>query len=329
MSVISRSERAHASVTTGRDIVAFGTRAPSIHNTQPWSWRIDGSRIDLRADRGRQLHVADPEGRHLTISCGAALHHAVVRARTLGFEAEVELLPTAGDPDHLATIQLVPGRPDPEAETEAELLGRRRTDRRRFTAWPLPDDRLDQLVAAAVEPGTDALTIREPARRVRVGLLVSKAAWVESHDPRYAREQEHWTLPTPEGGVPETHRPAPHPRLRVSSRYDDPGSESMGRDPVQGTDGLVVITTEEDGPRDWLRSGTMLCRLWTEAMTAGLSLVPLSQLVEVPDTRAALADEIVAGAGHPQLLLRLGWQEISRNPLPSSGRRPLDDVLLP
>lgn len=333
MSVISRNERAAAAAGTGRDIVAFAVRAPSIHNTQPWLWRVDGTRLELYADRRRQLPVADPEGRHLAISCGAALQHAVVRARVLGQTCEVTQLPSPRDPDHLETVHLYPGRPDQDARAECELLARRRTDRRRFTAWPLPEDRLDELTSSVEVPGTTALTLREAARRVRVGLLVSRALLAESSDPRYGAEQARWTEPTVDGGVPETHRPTPHPRLGVSSRYDDPAAESLERDAVQGTDGLIVITTEQDGPRDWLRTGVLLCRLWTGAMSAGLSVVPLSQVVEVAETRSALAEELspagVAAAGHPQLLLRLGWQEISRNPLPPTGRRGVDEVLLP
>ena len=52
--------------------------APSIHNTQPWRWRVDGSTLDLRAERSRQLAITDPVGRMLAISCGAALHHVRV-----------------------------------------------------------------------------------------------------------------------------------------------------------------------------------------------------------------------------------------------------------
>lgn len=334
MTVMMRSGRERSAAAAqvaaaARDVVAFATRAPSIHNTQPWLWQLDGQRLHLVADRSRQLAVADPEGRHLTISCGAALHHAVVAARAAGLRAEIDLLPTTSEPDRLATVQLSVGRADPETEADRALLSRRRTDRRRFTAWPLPEDRLQELVDAAALPGADAVVLRESARRVRVGLLVSKALWVESSDPRFAEEQERWTEPSPAGGVPETHRPTPHPRLGVRSRYDDPEAGATGRDAVQATDGLVVVATPGDGPADWLRTGMLLCRIWTRAIDAGLSLVPLSQVVEVPETRDALSTECEASGRHPQLLLRLGWQEIARNPLPPTGRRPVSEVLLP
>ena len=39
--------------------------APSIHNTQPWAWRLDADGLTLLADRSRQLAVADPDGHSL------------------------------------------------------------------------------------------------------------------------------------------------------------------------------------------------------------------------------------------------------------------------
>jgi hypothetical protein len=50
--------------------------APSTLNTQPWRWRVHASRLELFADLDRQVTSIDPQRRLLTISCGAALHHA-------------------------------------------------------------------------------------------------------------------------------------------------------------------------------------------------------------------------------------------------------------
>jgi len=59
-----------------RYVVAVAVGAPSVHNTQPWRFTADGQQISLYADAGRQLTVADPDGREMMISCGAALFNA-------------------------------------------------------------------------------------------------------------------------------------------------------------------------------------------------------------------------------------------------------------
>ena len=56
--------------------VALATRAPSIHNTQPWRFVLTADALELWADRRRQLATADLDGRALLVSCGGALHLA-------------------------------------------------------------------------------------------------------------------------------------------------------------------------------------------------------------------------------------------------------------
>lgn len=47
--------------------VAATAFAPSILNTQPWRWQVHDDRIELYADRARQL-ATDPDGRLLMLS---------------------------------------------------------------------------------------------------------------------------------------------------------------------------------------------------------------------------------------------------------------------
>ena len=66
-------------------VVAAAVWAPSVHNTQPWWFSADGQEISLYADAGRLLRVADPRGREMMISCGAALFTARLALRSLGY----------------------------------------------------------------------------------------------------------------------------------------------------------------------------------------------------------------------------------------------------
>jgi hypothetical protein len=98
---------------------------------------------------------------------------------------------------------------------------------------------------------------------------------------------------------------------------------------LESSEGLVVIATERDDASAWVSAGETLSALWLRATREGLSVVPLSQVVEVPSTRRRLAHELPGDPGEPQVVVRLGWQEISRSTLPRTPRRPLHDVLLP
>lgn len=99
------------SVSLARELVSTACCAPSVHNTQPWSWQVlDATTIEQYADRSRQLAFTDASGRELALSCGAALHHLSVAARAFGLVADITLVPDEHDRDLLARVRLSEGR---------------------------------------------------------------------------------------------------------------------------------------------------------------------------------------------------------------------------
>lgn len=313
-----------------RRMIELACRAPSVHNTQPWRWRIGSEDvIELWADRDRQLSVADPDGRNLTISCGAALHHLTVAGRAMGVATTVELLPSAVKGDLLARIRLGVGEPATDAAETMEAIERRCTDRRRFTSWPVPETRLVHLAQAGSGWGAYAMPIVDVTARFRAELLASRALTAQASDPRFAQEQQMWTehsrvdgVPLP-NAAPASRVPTPERPNRFAPEHQDSGAL------LESSDALMAICTALDDQRSWLETGQVLSALWLRATRDGLSIVPLSQVIEVSETREALHHDIFAGMAQPQILLRIGWQEIGRASLTPTPRRPLADVLLP
>src|SRR5260370_15249739 len=82
-------------------LIATAARAPSVHNTQPWRFRVRQSAIELYCDQHRKLRL-DPIGREMLISCGAALFGLRLGMRSLGYLPLVRLLPDPARPRVLA-----------------------------------------------------------------------------------------------------------------------------------------------------------------------------------------------------------------------------------
>ena len=84
------------------DVLRFAVEqavlAPSSHNSQPWTFRVDEDSVDLFADPSRKLSAADPEGRELVISCGAALVNLELALAHKGRKADVAFLPDSEEP---------------------------------------------------------------------------------------------------------------------------------------------------------------------------------------------------------------------------------------
>lgn len=312
-----------------REVLALACRAPSVHNTQPWRWWIRPPRVGLRADRSRQLVFSDPLGRNLMLSCGAALHQLQVAAAGLGLSVTITRLPDPGDPDLLAIAELTPsGPPTPEALDELEALRRRQTDRRRFTAWPVTDEQLDRLAGIAQRWGSRVLPLTGGSTRALIEELADRATEIQARHAPLLGEQREWVAHSAEDGVPVASLPAQtHPGERRDRFTRGAEQAPQGRSSLVGTDGVLAICTSADTPAAWLDAGETLSAMWLRATREGLSLVPLSQVIEVYETRATLRSSVVYDLAHPQLLVRVGWQELTRPPQPMSPRRPLDDVL--
>lgn len=309
-----------------RLIVAGALRAPSVHNTQPWRWRATSRTLELHADRSRGLPATDPEGRNLVISCGAALHHAQVVAGALGWATRVDRHPDPDDPDLLARLELSPA---PPARAGADVLAaveQRCTDRRRFTSWPVPDERLDHLAAVANQWGARAKALSDVTERFLAERLVHRAGAIQRDNRAAVLEQEAWLGRGAVDGIPVA---ALEDSGVVADAYAHRFETAPGDldDDVHGSDGLVVLFAPHDDPTSWLTAGEGLSALWLAATQGGLSVVPLSQVIEVAQTRAAFRAEVLGGLAEPLVLARVGWQAMNRTPLARTPRRPLDEVL--
>lgn len=320
-----RAERSDVPANTMRRIVELATRAPSIHNTQPWRWRASGHIIELLADRRYQLLEADPAGRDLVISCGAALHQAEVAAQALGWSVRVVRFPDPATPDLLACLDLAPAPPPADATDTLRLLQQRCTDRRRFTSWPVPDERLAHLAQIATQAGTRAVALTDVSERFRAERLILRATVQQRERQGMVSEQAAWRDRSQVDGIPSAVLPAE--TGPPGHRFDGGGLEDVGEQSVEGCDGLIAIFDTADDPPAWLRAGEGLSALWLAATAGGLSIVPLSQVIEIPEARRAFQFEVFGGLAHPLILARVGWQAIGRSELTRTPRRALDDVL--
>jgi nitroreductase len=335
-----------------RFAVAAAVLAPSVHNTQPWWFGSAGQervstagrpmsrRISLHADVDRRLDVADPAGREMLISCGAALFTLRVAVRDLGYDPEIVMLPDADRPSLLADVRF--GREVPRSEENTRLyrqIRRRRTHRGAFGADPVSTSLLSTLRREAQYEGAELRIIADERARAALGALTEAAEHVQRSVPAYVAEAARWgprSGAVRYDGVPESaypsapHRTEPHYPTRDLSRgrfcgADDPAEP--GHDLVTGV--VAVLATPADLRTDWLRAGQALQRLLLRAAAEDVSAAFHTQALEVPELREFIRGRF-CGGNHPQMLLRLG-----RGPTapphaadpPAGVRRPVSDVV--
>lgn len=312
-----------------RELVNTACLAPSVENTQPWSWRIVADdTVELSADRTRQLVSVDPLGRELVVSCGAALDHFVVAADSFGLTATVEEFPGGDDRDLLARVRLGPGVLSDAGVERLAAMENRHTDRRGSSNWPVPVDRVERLAQTATRGGARVIVLTDPWSTYRAEQLVEVARQALLHDPVVSAEQDAWVDRSDVEGVPGIVAAPSHEleKHRIPTRFDrnappPPHSERP--------DVLAAICTDHDDPRAWLWAGCCLSAFWLAATTGGLALTPTTQVLEVNRTRMLLQHDVFGGLLHPQVLVRVGWPAAAagRPTARRTGRRPVEDVL--
>lgn len=320
-----------------RALVAAAIQAPSVHNTQPWRFVAREDRLEVWADPARRLPILDPSGRALHLSCGAALALAEVYAGAHAVGCTLRPFPTAGEPDHLADLVLDGPEGAPQDRDLAEALPVRRTDRRPFDPRPVPAELLSALARAAEHAGCWLKVVESVDDRATVAVALARAEEALAAEPTYRDELAAWTGRDEESGdgLPASATSGPAASERGSSfrlRDFTAGIEQTPADeggaelpPPAEHPAIVVVGTAADDPSSWLTAGRAVGRLLLTATARGLACSPMTQALEVADTRARLARDLGL-VGHPQMVLRVGYPG---GPPQQGGarRRAVDDVL--
>jgi nitroreductase len=311
---------------TIRTVLALASRAPSVHNTQPWRWLVGAESLHLYSDEDRQLPNTDPDGRDLILSCGAALNHCVVALAAVGWLAKVTRLPNPADPSHLAAIELSRSSADPVDIALAAAIPRRRTDRRHYSSWPVPVGDIALMGARAARHG---VTLRQVEDTDKLHRIVAQSVWDHmTHD--YLAEITAWSgRYASVAGVPARNTPKSDPTAKIPSRLFAGPALAMPSGSSAAEDNAVVLAlgTRADDRLAQLRAGEVTSIMLLTATSVGLASCPVTEPLEMAETREAVRSDVFGGSSYPQMLLRVGWAPINADPLPSTPRRELADFV--
>ncbi len=317
-----------------RYVVAEAIWAPSVHNTQPWRFIAGGRQLSLYADVDRGLSVADPDGREMMVSCGAALFNVQLALRSLGYVPQTRVLPDSGQPALVAQVSWQHHVPASEFEQLlASQVHRRRTHRGAFDPEPLPSGTLAALRGSAARHGAALRIVADDGRRAALATAVETAERGLQLDGERVRELARWVSApyvARSDGVPATAYPA---RPERTDPYfpgrDFAHGHGWGMPPLSSARfpraaGVVaLLTTAADRPVDWVDAGHALQAILLTASTCGAAVALHSQPTELPWMREFVRTKLSDGA-YPHLVLRIGMVTQAA----VSVRRGLDEVLL-
>ena len=272
-------------------VAEAAVHAPSIYNSSPWWFSTVGSAICVRADSERSVPIADPTGRELTISCGAAALTARVALRYLGVISHAEVLPDPGIANLLVRLRWGDERKQP-SDYERRLfdeVASRRTHWGGFATDRLPPGVMSTLTEAAARENATLRIMTDDDHRAAMLAVVAAADCAFGLDRARVAEEAMWLSPA------------------VAQPVDRGwGARPQAESTAPGSSGVVaVLTTPGDERADWVHAGQALQRVLLVAGSHRVSVAMDAAPLQFGQLREFIGSELVGGDS-PQMVLRFG-----------------------
>jgi hypothetical protein len=286
--------------------------APSVYDSQPWWFGTRGSTVTVHADAERRLDVADPDGREMFISCGAALYTLRLGVRNMGRIPQVRMLTDRRRPGLIADVGVGPERPATAEERQMYAqVTRRHTHSGGFRPGGLPIGLLQTLRTHAYCEGVCLRIVADPRTRIALAALTEAAEQVQRQNPAYVAEAARWASADGRrvsGGREET---CPSESAHLDAEFAGcdfargQGWGQTGSEQRDATGVVALLLTDADERGDWLCAGQALQRILLSAAEYEVSGAFHSQALEVPELREFVRNRFCDGA-YPQMIMRLG-----------------------
>lgn len=312
--------------------LAHAVLAPSPHNMQAWRIELVGEdRLRLHPDLARLTPAIDPFARQTVIGYGAFLELLRQAASTRGYDLQVSPFPDGADEralDERPIADVAFTHAGTAAAPLASLITARRTNRDGYDRDRPVDDGAMQRIAAAIRTSAPALSwTNNPARVEEIAALAKRAWEVENaHEPahlesvRLTRIGAEEVNANPDGlsvlglSIEALHAAGLFTRDKMAA------DESFARAQVVKTYNAAIdrtatfawLVTSDDSRLSQLDAGAAWVRINQAAAREGVSMQPISQLLEEFPAMAALARAFVERVGvaapaRVQGLFRMGY----------------------
>lgn len=314
-----------------KEIIQYGSYAPSSHNAQMWRVRIvDSNSIRVFPDLNRLLHAVDPKSREAWISIGAFVENCVLAGMELGYESGV----TISENGVLIVFK--------KAETRyqngyLDLIGKRLTIRGPYLDHPVPDDMINNLKRFSENIHYYDKNSEEGKNIMKYS---AEAYIQQTRDTAITQELSHWMI---------------FGNKEKGSRKDGMTAEMLGLDGIRRlffnlfineksvtgrtfinnsikgaekqlnkSSGFFLITSKTSGIPDLVNAGMELEELWLECVRNKVAIQPLSQVIEEREQYLHLKSALNL-PGEIQMLVRVGMVE--QYPVREKRRLTADEII--
>jgi len=310
-----------------KELVRYATLAANSHNTQPWTFRIEGNRIIIVPDLARRCSAVDPDDHHLFASLGCAAENLIHAAAAAGWKAT----PTVESDSIAITLDRMPAT----ATRLFEAIPRRQSTRAGYDGKPVISENLRVLERAGTMDDVSVLMLTDSAKIANVIEYVVQGNSAQMGDDAFMSELKAWMRFNESdavasmdglfaGSTGNPSLPEWLARALLPMVFTERRENCKLREHIQSSAGIAVFVSHGNDRSHWVAAGRACQRFALEATALGLKYAFINQPVEVPRLRDQFASYLGIGSQRPDLVVRFG----AGPELPKSLRRPIEQVLV-
>lgn len=305
----------------------FALLAPSGHNSQPWTFKLNSNKVDILIKQDRFLAQNDKQGRQSYISFGCLLENLLIAADYFGFQSKISNFPY---PNCIATVEFVKiKRISNQPEHLINFIAKRSTDRGEYLAKKPEINVLSELKKNLYNV---TVSIVNDETKNALGKIMVEAGIKVMDNNNFREELSNFiksNTTTSSYGMPGFTLGIPMPISFIAStliKKINLSKVSKTQDfnlLTKSTPLILVLSTPEDSKESWVESGKALENLWLNITKLGLSCSALAAAIQVPNYREEVK-KILKIDTNPQIILRCGY---SKNPITHSPRFSLSELI--
>src|SRR5262245_50353789 len=298
-------------------ILYYASLAPSGHNAQPWSVRLDEGQVWIGTDAARWLPKVDPANREVTLSVGAFVENLITAAPAHGFAADCDVIGTRPVTDLVRVVL----KPVAQRDAPLERLRTRRTVRSGQLCRAISTTDVTALCADAGVRHVHFITTESKEGRFLAEATLEANRVQTSRDDAQSELADwmRWTAADGRthcnGFTPEALEMTGFARWYVRRFMNRNGVLGKSfrrqtldrvRQQLANYGGWLIITSEDEDIPALIDAGRRCERMWLQTRARSVAVHPMSQVLE----EAPLKDQIIRDLGLlgcAQFVLRVGY----------------------
>ncbi|HMH69761.1 MAG TPA: hypothetical protein VK502_00010 [Candidatus Saccharimonadales bacterium] len=294
------------------ELLAYVRLAPSVHNTQPWTFSTADDTLTLSASQERTLGPGDPTGRELWISLGICIETVLQAAHGLGFKTEIVSLQTESTTKPVATIKIVPG--DTAVPHILSLIKKRQSYRQRMKPASLPVSLLDACQQSVSDlKGISVHLLKDRRAIEKIAELTDKGMRLALSSPEFRKElgelvNHNWS--SARTGMPgyvlnRGMLGSVWERWSIVHGQALNKKASADKQKVLDASGLIFIATKGDVPKFWLQAGRAYFRVALQITNTDFVHSTIAAPVEAASFHEDI-EQLLGTKSRIQAMIRIG-----------------------